>query len=47
MVQSSQPDAPIFPPSDLLSDEPPLETYRHLKQLIGVAVKLRAFMPEI
>lgn len=34
MVQSSQPDAPIFPPSDLLSDEPPLETYRHLKQLI-------------
>ncbi len=34
MVQSSQPDTPIFPPSDLLSDEPPLETYRHLKQLI-------------
>lgn len=34
MVQSSQPDTPIFPPSDLWSDEPPLETYRHLKQLI-------------
>jgi len=34
MVQSSQSDIPIFPPSDLLSDEPPLETYRHLKQLI-------------
>jgi Uma2 family endonuclease len=33
MVQS-QPDAPIFPPSDLWSDEPPLESYRHLKQLI-------------
>ncbi|MBW4639167.1 MAG: Uma2 family endonuclease [Gloeocapsa sp. UFS-A4-WI-NPMV-4B04] len=30
----SQPDAPIFPPSDLWSDEPPLESYRHLKQLI-------------
>lgn len=34
MVQSSKPDIPIFPPSNLLSDEPPLETYRHLKQLI-------------
>lgn len=34
MVSSSQPDTPIFPPSDLWSDEPPLETYRHLKQLI-------------
>ncbi len=30
----SQPDAPIFPPSDLWSDEPPLESYRHVKQLI-------------
>lgn len=30
----SQPDAPIFPPSDLWSDEPPLESYRYLKQLI-------------
>lgn len=29
----SQPDTAI-PPIDLLSDEPPLETYRHLKQLI-------------
>ena len=34
MVQSSNPDTPIFPPSDLWSDEPPLESYRHLKQLI-------------
>jgi Uma2 family endonuclease len=34
MTLSSQPDVPIFPPGDLLSDEPPLETYRHLKQLI-------------
>lgn len=33
MVQSSNPDTPIFPPSDLWSDEPPLD-YRHLKQLI-------------
>lgn len=24
----------LFPPSDLLSDEPPLETYRHLAQII-------------
>lgn len=31
------PDIPenvIFPPSDLLSDEPPLETYLHLQQMI-------------
>lgn len=34
MVQSSQTNTPIYPPSDLLSNEPPLETYRHLKQLI-------------
>ena len=34
MVLSSQPDTPIFPPSELLSDEPPLETTRHLRQLI-------------
>jgi Uma2 family endonuclease len=37
---SSQPDLPIFPPSDLLSDEPPLETYRHLKQLILLLTSL-------
>ncbi|NJN57796.1 MAG: Uma2 family endonuclease [Leptolyngbyaceae cyanobacterium SL_5_9] len=35
-----QPDWPIFPPSDLLSDEPPLETYRHLKQLILLLTSL-------
>ena len=34
MVLSSQPDTPVFPPDELLSDEPPLETTRHLKQLI-------------
>lgn len=34
MVQSTQPDTPICPPIDLFSDEPPLESYRHLKQLI-------------
>ncbi len=34
MVLSSQPDTPIFPPEELFSDEPPLETTRHLKQLI-------------
>lgn len=27
-------EKPVFPPSDLLSEEPQLETYRHLKQLI-------------
>jgi Uma2 family endonuclease len=37
---SSQPDVPIFPPSDLLSDEPPLETYRHLQQLILLLTSL-------
>ena len=40
MVQSSETDAPIFPPSDLLSDEPPLETYRHLKQIILLLTSL-------
>ena len=34
MVLSRQPDAVTFPPSNLLSDEPPLETDRHLKQII-------------
>lgn len=34
MIPSTQPDIPTFPPDDLWSDEPPLETYRHLKQLI-------------
>ncbi len=34
MVHITQADTPIFPPSDLWSEEPPLETYRHLKQLI-------------
>ena len=37
---SSQPDVPIFPPGDLLSDEPPLETYRHLQQLILLLTSL-------
>ncbi len=27
-------EAPIFPPGDLYSDEPPLETYLHLRQLM-------------
>lgn len=34
MDRSSHPIGPVFPPSDLWSDEPPLESYRHLKQLI-------------
>src|SRR4028118_46672 len=40
MVQSSETYAPILPPSDLLSDEPPLETYRHLKQIILLLTSL-------
>lgn len=40
MVQSSETDTPIFPPSDLFSDEPPLESYRHLKQIILLLTSL-------
>nr|RNJ67201.1 MAG: Uma2 family endonuclease [Leptolyngbya sp. IPPAS B-1204] len=32
-VQSGA-ETPVFPPSDLYSDEPPLETYFHLRQLL-------------
>lgn len=34
MVLSNPPDAVIFPPSDLYSDEPPLETDHHLRQIL-------------
>ncbi len=34
MVLSQAPDAVIFPPSDLYSDEPPLETDLHLRQIL-------------
>lgn len=34
MVQSTPSDIPTFPPGDLFSEELPLESYRHLKQLI-------------
>lgn len=27
-------EPPVFPPSDLYSDEPPLESYQHLRQLL-------------
>lgn len=33
-MMHTQPDTPICPPIDLFSDELPLESYRHLKQLI-------------
>jgi Uma2 family endonuclease len=33
-------EAPIFPPGDLYSDEPPLETYLHLRQLILLLTSL-------
>lgn len=34
MVLHQVTDLPAVPPSDLLSDEPPLETYRHLIQIL-------------
>jgi Uma2 family endonuclease len=34
MVLTPEADLPEFPPSDLISEEPPLETYRHLMQII-------------
>jgi Uma2 family endonuclease len=34
MVLSQTPDAVVFPPGDLDSDEPPLETDLHLRQII-------------
>ena len=34
MVLSGQSDTVTFPPSDLWSDEPPLESDRHLKQIV-------------
>jgi Uma2 family endonuclease len=40
MVQSSQTNSPTYPPTDLLSNEPPLETYRHLRQLILLLTSL-------
>jgi len=40
MVQSSQTHSPTYPPTDLLSNEPPLETYRHLRQLILLLTSL-------
>lgn len=40
MVVSKQPDSVTFPPSNLLSDEPPLETERHLKQIILLLLSL-------
>ncbi|HEY9648642.1 MAG TPA: Uma2 family endonuclease [Chroococcidiopsis sp.] len=40
MVLSNQPDVPIFPPAELESDEPQMETYRHLLQLILLLTSL-------
>ncbi|PPS40234.1 Uma2 family endonuclease [Chroococcidiopsis sp. TS-821] len=40
MVQSSPTHSPTYPPTDLLSNEPPLETYRHLRQLIVLLTSL-------
>ena len=34
MVLSGQSDAITFPPSDLCSNEPPLESDRHLTQIL-------------
>ncbi|WP_254565518.1 Uma2 family endonuclease [Oscillatoria sp. HE19RPO] len=43
MVQSQTSEIPIFPPGDLWSEEPPLESYRHLKQLLLLLACLERF----
>lgn len=43
MVQSQTSEIPIFPPGDLWSEEPPLESYRHLKQLLLLLTCLERF----
>ncbi|GAB4292828.1 MAG: hypothetical protein Fur0025_28770 [Oscillatoriaceae cyanobacterium] len=43
MVQIQKPDIPTLPPGDLWSDEPPLETYRHLEELIILLTSLNRF----
>ncbi|WP_199245298.1 Uma2 family endonuclease [[Phormidium] sp. ETS-05] len=43
MVQIQPPEIPTFPPGDLWSDEPPLETYRHLEELIILLTSLNRF----
>ena len=43
MVQNQTSEIPIFPPGDLWSEEPPLESYRHLKQLLLLLACLERF----
>ncbi|HIK12435.1 MAG TPA: Uma2 family endonuclease [Oscillatoriaceae cyanobacterium M33_DOE_052] len=43
MVQIQPPEIPTLPPGDLWSDEPPLETYRHLEELIILLTSLNRF----
>ncbi|HIK13045.1 MAG TPA: Uma2 family endonuclease [Oscillatoriaceae cyanobacterium M33_DOE_052] len=43
MVQIQEPEIPTFPPGDLWSDEPPLETYRHFQQLMLLLSSLERF----
>ncbi|MCT7964950.1 Uma2 family endonuclease [Laspinema sp. D1] len=43
MVQSQISEIPIFPPGDLWSEEPPVESYRHLKQLLLLLACLERF----
>lgn len=43
MIQSQTSEIPIFPPGDLWSEEPPLESYRHLKQLLLLLACLERF----
>ncbi|MGL5192949.1 MAG: Uma2 family endonuclease, partial [Chroococcales cyanobacterium] len=43
MVQSQTSEIPIFPPGDLWSEEPPVESYRHLKQLLLLLACLERF----
>ncbi|MEB3830852.1 Uma2 family endonuclease, partial [Phormidium sp. CCY1219] len=47
MVQSHpSSDIPTVPPGELWSEEPPLESYRHLKQLILLLTCLERYWQE-
>lgn len=46
MVLTPEAELPDFPPSDLLSDEPPLESYRHLMQIILLLTSLEWYWQE-
>ncbi len=43
MGQIQPPEIPTFPPGELWSDEPPLDTHRHLEELIILLTSLNRF----